>query len=300
MKISYLIITYNRATDLQDTLKCILQQNWTDFEIIIVDNASVDETPTVVGQIINSTSANIVYHKSDYNLGVSLGRNMAISLATGDIMITIDDDAVFASPDATRLVAEFFQRNPDVGILAFKITDYSTRQIIRNQFPTRNKKRDPDVGFETTWFIGAGHAVRREVYEMVGAYRDYTPYGSEELDLSYKALDKGFRILYFPQVEILHKMSLTGRITDKTTFNAILLKNRIKVAFLNLPAPYFITHTIIWSLAYLSFFSKFNLKIFPLVCKWIYAESAYWVKERRPITSATVKYLKDWSGQIWY
>ncbi len=223
-----------------------------------------------------------------------------ISLSTGEILISIDDDAVLTTPDAARRVVNFFEKNPDVGILAFKIIDHATSQVLRYYFPTRNKKRNPDEDFETSWFIGAGHAVRREVYDAVGGYRDYSPYGCEEQDLSWKALDQGFRIWYFPQAVVLHKPSPKGRTSDQTKLRAGVLKNRIKVSYMNLPAPYFITHFLIWSFAYLVRFSRFDIRCVLLGWRLVRSEAASWGRERCPIKSSTVKKIKALHGQIWY
>ena len=240
--VSYTIITYNRKDELGKVLNSILEQDYAPLEIVVVDNNSDDDTESLFARTFKKP--NIHYIKLDENKGVSGGRNVAINEAQGDIIVTIDDDAVLTDPDATQTIVNKLVENPAIGILAFKIIDYYTGEIDKMMFPCRDKSVDPDKEFETTWFIGAGHAIRKAVYDHVGLYRDYAPWGSEEFDFSLRAIDAGFRIQYFPEITVIHKRSLSGRISNQTVFRAIALKHRIKAVILNLPWYSFFTFSI--------------------------------------------------------
>ena len=242
--VSYLLITHNRKQDLKDAIVSILNQSYTPIEIVIVDNNSTDGTPEMIRE--NFKGQSIRYIRLSENKGVCGGRNVAIEAAKGEILITIDDDAIIDDPNATVKVVNRLSRDPTIGVLAFKVLNYFTHELDKDFFPTRDKKRAPNEEFEIATFIGVGHAIPRYVYEQVGLYRDYFPYGHEEFDLALRILDTGYKILFFPEVVVYHKAgSRRQRLVGKWS---ILLENRVKVAIRNLPWKYVVTTTLIWSI----------------------------------------------------
>ncbi|MHC4622328.1 MAG: glycosyltransferase family 2 protein [Planctomycetota bacterium] len=238
--ISFLIITHNRRDDLRRAVDAILEQNYRPIEIIIVDNNSTDGTEHAVKAGYNESF--VKYVKLAENKGVAGARNVAIRKASGDIAITVDDDAVILGKDSIQKVVDKFKSDEKIGALAFKIINYDSRQILPREFPHRDKTLDPDKEFETTYFIGAGHAVRKQVYDRAGLYMD-SFYGMEELDLSYRILDAAYRIIYFPQVQVLHKRTGKGRVANEWEH---MIQNRIKMLYRNLPWRYAIVNAIFW------------------------------------------------------
>ena len=89
--ISVIIPTYNRAPYLALTLAGFAQQTIKDWELILLDDGSTDETRTVAESF--STQLNIVYIRQD-NAGRSAARNHALQVATGDIILFSDDDRI--------------------------------------------------------------------------------------------------------------------------------------------------------------------------------------------------------------
>jgi len=297
--VSFLVITLNRYNDIDECINSILAQNVENFEIIIVDNGSEN---AFVNRLDNSYGHNdrIVILHSSTNLGVSGGRNLGLRHAKGSVIITIDDDAVIKDQDLTSKVQKAFNSNPKVGTLAFKIITYSTGNIELGAFPSKNKRKSAEKEFETSWFIGAGHAIKKEVYEDVGNYNDYFPYGHEELDLSLRIIDAGYKILFFPKAEVYHKKSPTSRITNPTKFHALQLSNRIKVAIRNLPWKFVISTGVIRSIQVLVSYTRFNLvavlfalykvvKLFPKI-----------LNERKVIKPESVKYIRSLKGPVVY
>jgi len=239
--VTFALITRNRSRNLAETIESLLRQRWPRKEVVVVDNDSVDDTGALfatrfVGPIFR-------YIRAPRNLGVSGGRNVAIEAASGEFVFTIDDDAVLQDPDCVHRAVQRFQEAPQVGILAFRIVNYFTGKTEQGAFPNKNKRLPHTAEFETTWFIGAGHMVRREVYRAVGSYNEYFPYGHEELDFALRTADAGYRILYFPAVCVHHKKTDTGQRNAfrDTRFQAVQLHNRIKVAIRNLPWLYVLT-----------------------------------------------------------
>ena len=89
--ISVIIPTYNRAPYLALTLAGFAQQTIKDWELVLLDDGSTDETRAVAESF--STQLNIVYIRQD-NAGRSAARNHALQVATGDIILFSDDDRI--------------------------------------------------------------------------------------------------------------------------------------------------------------------------------------------------------------
>lgn len=296
-QVSYNIVSYNRKDDLRKAIISILAQIYEPMEIVVVDNNSQDGTEDLFeGEFDNGV---VRFVKLRANLGVCGGRNVAVTHSCGEIIITIDDDAELLSPEATRLVVERFASEPDVGILAFKILDPATHAIQKYCSPVRDRRFNPDTERDVSMFIGAGHAVRREVYQQVGPYPDYFPWGSEEMHLSVRAIDAGYRILYFPAVEVLHRRAQEGRLLG-VEFRAVALENRIKVAVRNLPWRYVFTTAAVHTLAHLFLLTRLNVTGIFLAYRRLFAKRKSLLAERSVLSPETIAQLKRLKAPLLY
>lgn len=264
--LSILIITYGREQELLETLGYINQYSGKDVELLLLDNnpsAKLKEKCELIFQ--NSLNIKFIYFNDGINYGVAKGRNYLIEKAKGDILITLDDD--IECEDITQLVnnvRNYFSNNKNVGALAFNIKNFYTREALRHEIPHGRKDLDFTRNFNTYYFIGAGHAIRKDVYEKVGLYPlDLGLYGGEERDLSFRILEAGFDILYASDLVIYHKVSPNGRMTRKEE-DYYRYRNQLIVLNRYMPQPYRLTSNIIWSVYYLiykrgNFFNIYNL-----------------------------------------
>ncbi|NLC55721.1 MAG: glycosyltransferase family 2 protein [Armatimonadetes bacterium] len=296
--VSYVIITHNRAADLTEALQSILRQQYAPLEIVVLDNASTDETPRLFAGPFNLP--NIRYLRSETNLGVSGGRNLALEHATGELLVTIDDDSILRDPDATTKMVRRLQSEPDLGVLTFRVVDYWSGELEAGAFPWKDKKRDATREFETTWFIGTGHIIPRAVYERVGLYQEYFPYGCEEIDLALRILDAGYRIRYFPQVTVHHKKVTTRHTWRTTRFQAMHLQNRVKVAIRNLPWQYVLTTDLVRSAQVVLKHSRGNLAAVLLAHWYLARQMPRLLRERKPIGRETVRRVLKLKGPVLY
>ncbi len=248
-QLSVAIITRDRADELAGVLDSIATQDCQDFEILVADNGSLAENLQIIREIA-ARHPKVRLIELGSNLGVAGGRNAILAVCRGDLILEIDDDALLGHASVLSHAVGQMRRMPDVGILAFKIVNFHTGAIDRHEYPFLTKKRDPDAPGDTTWFIGCGHVIRRELIARIGAYHDFFPYGAEELDYAFRALDAGYRIFYDPRLLVLHKKSLKHRIVDPVEFGALSLKQRLKVALLNLPWPMCLTYFLVRGFLY--------------------------------------------------
>lgn len=251
--ISLLIISFGRYQEVLETFACVNKYHGNKIELLFLDNNPERELETALSSIVeNNSSILFSYFNTGKNLGVAEGRNFLIEKAQGDILITLDDDIEIE--DITLLiqkVTDYMANNAKVGALAFNIKNYFTRKALSHEIPHGNKKLDFSQNLLTYYFIGAGHAIRKEVYQKAGFYpKDLGLYGGEERDLSFRILEAGYQILYASDIVIYHKVSPNGRMTKKEE-NFFRYRNQLIVLNRYMPRMYRYTSNVIWSLFYL-------------------------------------------------
>src|SRR5690606_5233240 len=104
--------------------------------------------------------------------------------------------------------------------------------------------------FLTSYFIGAAHLMRSELFQKTGYYPENFFYGMEEYDLSYRVLDAGYTLGYDNSVLVWHKESPLGR---QPNYKKVQMQwvNKSIVAWRYLPLRYFLTTAFMWNLQFL-------------------------------------------------
>jgi glycosyltransferase involved in cell wall biosynthesis len=105
--ISIIIPTFNRAFSLNNAIESVQAQTCENWELILIDDGSVDETPELVKKYLSDDRIKYFYQE---NMGVSVARNSGAKLASGDYLIFLDSDDIFF-PDLIKNIyeAEFYK-----------------------------------------------------------------------------------------------------------------------------------------------------------------------------------------------
>lgn len=242
IELSIVIITHNRCKMLVEALSSLLsQKSDKSHEIIVVDNASPDNTVKVVKKefpMVKLLSTNT-------NLGVSGARNIGVENANGDIVIFMDDDALIEGTDMFLAVSDIFDKNPNIAVTAFRIVNHGTNKMFKHEFPMKKfTQEDMHTQHYVSYFVGCGFALRRDIFLKLGGFFTEMFYGPEEVDFSYRVLDAGYDILYYPKVTIRHRTPPQVRRREKWYYNSI--RSRILMAMRNLPLWALIPFLFIW------------------------------------------------------
>lgn len=169
---SVIIALYNKEEYIKDTLNSILNQSFSDFEVIVVDDGSTDRGAALVKGF---TDKRITYHKIK-NSGVSVTRNTAIELSKGKLLAFIDADDHW-EPQHLQVLYELHIQNPEAGLLAsryaikiserktlypsFKGIDDNYSGIVDNYFRS-------SLTYRIAWTSAV--AVPREVLKITGLF----------------------------------------------------------------------------------------------------------------------------------
>jgi len=237
LSLSLIIVTYNRLSDVNLTLSLLKTQN-TEFELVVVDNGSTSQ-----GEILLEGWRNRKFIRFDSNRGGTAGRNAGIGLAMGDILVFLDDDAHFASSGTLLSIRERFEADERLGILAADSRVFPSGDIETAAIPRRDKialRGD----YRTSYFCGVSFAVRRDILEKTGGFYEPLFIYNEELDLSWKVLDRGYHIVRASDYVVFHRLSPEMRSVDRWIYyNA---RNRVWIALLYLPWKYVASYCVFW------------------------------------------------------
>lgn len=205
--ISVIILTWNRKDDLIAALASVYQQEYEKFEVVVVDSNSTDGTQEAVCSIY----PDVKYIRLPYNYGVIGGRNIGMANASGELILLLDDDAEFTNPNAFQLIAKRFSKEPELAVVYFQyhLEDGEQWGWI---LPYRPLPDLVEQSIYTSSFVGCAHCFHREWLERVGYLKQVYFREGEEADFSYRILAAGGRILYFPDVKVLHRLNPNQRI----------------------------------------------------------------------------------------
>jgi GT2 family glycosyltransferase len=210
VQVDVIILSWNRPEDTIAAIASSAEQEGIRQRILIVDQGSEPENLHLLERYLAEVPC-ATLRKLGRNSGVAGGRNIASSMGDAPYIVALDSDAVFADRHALAIAVAHLDAHPELCAIAFRIENFFTGENDATSWDYPPECR-PDTGFPATRFIGAGHALRRQIFMAVGAYDDRLFFCGEELDLSYRMLNAGYRIAYVPTVGIRHKVSPEHRV----------------------------------------------------------------------------------------
>ncbi|MEE0053577.1 MAG: glycosyltransferase family 2 protein [Prevotella sp.] len=172
MMISIITATFNSAKTLKDTIQSVLRQTNKDFEYLIIDGGSTDETIDIVKSYESEFSGRLKW-VSEKDQGIYDAMNKGIKMASGDVVGILNSDDYFTSDDILQTVADAFKCQEIDAI-------YGDIHFIRDGNPQKCIRYYSSRMFRPFWlrfgFMPAHPSFycKREVYERAGGYRlDY-------------------------------------------------------------------------------------------------------------------------------
>jgi glycosyltransferase involved in cell wall biosynthesis len=219
-EIAAIICTHNREPYLGAAIDSLLTQDCTDYEIIVVDNASSDRTKEVVEQRLDNPLVKYVYEPE---LGLSVARNRGAKETKAKILAYLDDDAE-ASSQWLRIIAQAYRDNEKLAIAGGKVTLILPEAIdsLPKWLSTEmaGALGSYDLGAEIIYLDnpnltprGLNYAIRRSFLEEIGGFDPNLGrvgknlLSNEELLMTELALEKGWQVAYLPEALAAHNVS---------------------------------------------------------------------------------------------
>jgi GT2 family glycosyltransferase len=191
MPISIIVPVYNNSRDLRECLSVLIASSFPDSEIIVVDDASTDDTASVAAEM----GARVL--RLETNSGPATARNYGASHAQGDILLFVDADVVVA-PGVLSRVAKAFEEQPDLAAIFGSYDARPRAKGIVSQYRNLlhhfvHQNGSPEA---STFWAGCG-AIRRSVFQELGGFDEkrFLRPSIEDIELGYRLRQAGYRIL---------------------------------------------------------------------------------------------------------
>jgi len=207
-RLTVLIVNWNRSDYVIQNVRRLEGWDYPDFEIVVVDNGSSDDDAPTLAAIDS-----VRFIALGENFGPSHARNVGLEAATGKYVLFVDSDALLELDGLTALI-EKMEADPSIGIAGLKVLNEYSREIDQwiyaEAYSTHGERE-----FESYSFSAAGALARVEAIREAGGFWDELFMYNEEVDLSIRVIDAGYRIIYFPGVRLYHCRLPQGRVPSK-------------------------------------------------------------------------------------
>ncbi|MEM1366421.1 MAG: glycosyltransferase [Cyanobacteria bacterium P01_H01_bin.15] len=219
-RIAAIICTHNREQYLGAAIDTLLDQTCDHYEVLVVDNASTDNTKQVVDVRLEHPRLRYVYEST---LGLSSARNRGAVETSAPILAYLDDDAE-ASPQWLNVLAEAFEMQPKLGVAGGKVTLIWPAGLSAPLWLTDGLAAGLgayDLGSEPLQITdpqltprGLNYAIRRQFLSEIGGFDvnlgrvGKNLLSNEELYMTELALKQGWQVQYLPTALAAHNVSL--------------------------------------------------------------------------------------------
>jgi GT2 family glycosyltransferase len=294
IRYSIVILTYARdevLAQVVNRLKPALAGR-TDCEVILVDN-----NPQKGDRArLLEPFAHAQHLWTGANRGV-VARNDGFDAAQGDIIVLFDDDVLIETPDFLDRFGEAFAADPRLGAvtIAKHVRGATGRRV--DLIPHTNKRIDLTHPFPTFRFVGGCVGFRAATLREVGGFLPDFFYGLEEIELSYRIIDGGWRILYQPAIRAEELEHPAGR-RPKREVQTDRLANKYIISFLRMPNPQVLLNMLLFT-PYLMFFARGEVSVPGAIAQFL-----RWLRKpgrlrRKPISRDAAAYIRGCGGSVW-
>ena len=250
MDLSVIIVNYNVKYFLEQCLQSVFKaSSHIQCEVIVVDNNSVDGSC----QMIEEKFPEVIYIKNKQNVGFSKANNQGIKKSKGKHILLLNPDTVVQEDTFVKCI-QFMNNHPDAGSLGVHMIDGKGKFLpeSKRSLPTPSvafykifglssllpKSKlfgkyhlgylDKNTTHEVEILSGAYMFIRKEAIDKAGLLDEsFFMYG-EDIDLSYRIMQAGYKNYYYPETKIIH---YKGESTKKGSINYVLVFYNAMIIF---------------------------------------------------------------------
>ncbi len=249
-ELSIIILTYNTQKYILKCLASLMRvKNEVNFEIVLCDNGSSDGTV----EAVRKNFPKVIVIENNANLGFAKGNNAARKVAKGKYVLFLNDDTEVYKNVLSKTL-QYLKEHPDVGAVTCKLVlpGGSLDRDVRRAFPTpwvsfthlalpldkifpKSKLFarywygyvSPDIIQEVDVIQGAYFLATKKLIDSVGWFNEAYFLDGEDIDLCWKIKKKGYKIVYYPEVSVLHyKGAAKGK--NLKTLKSVPFKQKLR------------------------------------------------------------------------
>jgi GT2 family glycosyltransferase len=203
MDVSVIIVTYDSASSIADCLTSVLEQQGVEREVLVIDNASSDQTLNVV----RTSPAKTTLIENRENVGFGRACNQGFAASEGRHIYLLNPDAQLISPNALATLCRALSEHKTWGMAGSRVVS-ATGEWKR---PATTYPDESHVGKDFSalpgkiaWVVGASMIIRREVYSELGGFDPEFFLYSEETDFCLRSRQRGYEIGLVEDAAVRH------------------------------------------------------------------------------------------------
>lgn len=206
--VSVVTSVYNEQDNIREYLDSLCEQTFGDFELVIVDDGSTDDTVEIVSEYTDRLCIQLIRQPHS---GWKQAKARAIEAAAGAILVIFDADEIVEPPCLERLIAPFDDAR--VGAVGGRLRSAGTGWVVEGADVGRellHRYRKDAAG--QAWVIAAGcMALRRVALEAVGGLTRTDRLVAQDVDISWRLRSHGWRLLSVDEAVVRHRDPTTIR-----------------------------------------------------------------------------------------
>ena len=234
--ISIILVNWNGRKWLPDCLESIFLQTYSNFEVILVDNASEDDSV----EFVRTNYPGAIILKNNENAGFAGGNNRGYEAAKGEYLFLLNTDTRLES-DSLEKTLKAFDLYPNAGTVQPKLVmmnnpeildacgSYWTDTTILHHYGMHKKSNHK--AYNSPIFVfsnkGAAMLIRKQVIDSIGLFDDDYWCYYEETDLCHRIWISGYECLYYPDAVIHHAVGSTAKLFPNAFINYHSFKNKL-------------------------------------------------------------------------
>ena len=256
--VSAIVVNWNGARHLEISLPTLLSQSYPALEIIVVDNASTDDSAAV------ARSFRVRWLGLDTNKGLSTALNRGARAAQGEFLLFLNNDMRFHERFVESMVSEILRDSTVFSVDALQYDWDGGRKVHLATSLARERAGEfdhqpvpglyacqstPNASAPALMSSAANMLARKSMFRELGGFDERLPLGYEDIELCWRAWVRGWKTIFVPAAICWHRVGASQRLTAGTriSFRGIL-GGRLLLATKLLPARFVIT-TCLASLA---------------------------------------------------
>ncbi|MCI4624572.1 MAG: glycosyltransferase [Candidatus Magnetoovum sp. WYHC-5] len=198
MKASVIIPAYNAQKTIGMCLDALMKQTYTDYEVIVIDDGSSDNTASIV-------NAYPVRYVRQENSGPACARNRGVSLSSGEVILFTDSDCIPSQNWISEMVS-VFEADPEVVAIKGVYKTNQSQLIARFAQAEFEERYDICQKSKTISMVDTySAAYKKDIFTTAGGFDESFPTANnEDTELSYKMSSKGYKMVFNPKVVVYH------------------------------------------------------------------------------------------------
>jgi glycosyltransferase involved in cell wall biosynthesis len=227
--VSVIVPIYNEPrVSLFESLNSIKRQTLSDFECLLIDDSSEEDTLRTCADFCTSDSR-FKHYRPEHRLGLAGSLNYGIHIASAPLIARFDADD-FCIPERLKKQVEFMDNNPEVAVLGgwMEIINSSGGKVGLRKYPIKNSEIQRKLHYTNT-LAHPTVIMRRSVVLACGNYKQSLE-SAEDLDLWLRMSGLGYRFANLPEVLVIYKQDITIRKNSNWKSNLLVRLNNIRIS----------------------------------------------------------------------